>query len=293
MEQFLIGHRTSENDLPITFKRNVSYTFDAATPFYDPHSVVYDIGYINPNDSLFYVVDPANRRPAKLERNTGHYYANFIVEEDWAPGTYEIVWKYQIVPDGSWQELREQFLVVSAISGLTGTSGVDVSLVCTGAQGTPGGPGSTGTYRIPGPTGAQGITGIQGPQGETGLYAETGVFTITLGSGDNALTTNASTNVSLPYSLQFDNWRMLIGNGETGSISVSVQSGSYDEYPLSTNMPGGATGPFISNGWKNTMSTNSWAGTTGAFGDIVRFKINSTDETVTNISLSMFFHKTN
>jgi hypothetical protein len=77
-----------EDDLTITFKKNVSYTFDAATPYYNPFSVLYDIGYINPADSLFYVVDPPNRRPARLDDRLGHYYANFIIERGWAPGTY-------------------------------------------------------------------------------------------------------------------------------------------------------------------------------------------------------------
>jgi hypothetical protein len=125
----------------------------------------------------------------------------------------------------------------------------------------------------------------------SGGGGETGALTVTFDGGGSPLTATPSSNVTLPYSLKFDEWRMFIGNGETGSISLSVKSGNYENYPPSTNMPSGETGPFISNGWKNTENTSTWSGTTGSFGDIVRFGINSVDGSVTNASVSMVFHK--
>ena len=175
--------------------------------------------------------------------------------------------------------------------GITGIVGVTGFKGDTGSQGETGSKGDTGVIGIQGPTGAfggppgetglQGLTGFKGEtgsQGYTGIQGLTGIAGITGTSmgdtgiysvnfySDAYLSTNISQSISLDKPIQINQWRIFAY--ETGAAQVRLDVG---QYPPSFQMDAGATGPYlILDGVRTSTDFSNWAGTTGAYDDLLR-----------------------
>ena len=131
------------------------------------------------------------------------------------------------------------------------------------------------------------LSGVTGPYGIEGGY--TGTYNITVEGGTNVVSTGAKANITMPFNLTFDNWRVLAS--DTGTIYFSLYKGTYADYPPTTKMHGGLTGPHIIAGIKDQeTSIAGWTGLSLSNGDIMRVEVDSA-QTITNATLSMDYHK--
>lgn len=110
MESFIPGYRLQKEDLNVSFyAQGISYPAAIAYP-YSPYHLSYEIGYIHP-DGRILRVGPLDRIPEKV--STGVFRANFIVEEVWATGVYQITWKYNTSATTDTATKLQQFEVLS------------------------------------------------------------------------------------------------------------------------------------------------------------------------------------
>lgn len=111
MESFRQGYRLQTGDLNTHFiAQGVSYPPGMAYA-YSPYSVSYEIAYYHPDEARYLRIGPLNRIPENIR--TGLYRANFIVGEDWTPGTYRITWKYHVSETSDEETIEEEFEIVS------------------------------------------------------------------------------------------------------------------------------------------------------------------------------------
>jgi hypothetical protein len=167
--------------------------------------------------------------------------------------------------------------------GITGPAGGSASgvLGITGPQGVTG-VGFIGTDGVTGPKGTTGVQGVTGGglQGSTGLvgatgasYGQTGMITMLVNGFGYSILTGIQGDMVLPTRCKIDKWTLFAN--PTGSVTSQLQLGNYTNYPPTTIMHAGATGPFINLGIKNNDSTNGWGSPTGAAYDLIRYSINS------------------
>jgi len=172
--------------------------------------------------------------------------------------------------------------ISSGSMGMTGPQGI------TGPQGPTGPQGQTGSQ---GETGVQGETGY-GVIGPAGPIGGTGVINFIVSGNGTPISTGAKGNVTLPFDLQIDSWKLTAG--ETGSILFGLWRSSYADYPpASANaLHNGSTGPYIVDGIKNQdTDLSDWAGTTGAYGDHIAVNVDSVSS-ITLCSMALNFHRT-
>lgn len=132
------------------------------------------------------------------------------------------------------------------------------------------------------------LYGVTGPEGLEGGY--TGVLNITVEGGTNVVSTGTKTNMTMPFDMTLDSWRVLAS--DTGTIYFSLYKGTYDDYPPATKMHGGLTGPHIVAGIKDQETNLSgWTGPSLGSGEILRVDVDGA-QTITNATLSMVYHKT-
>lgn len=140
---------------------------------------------------------------------------------------------------------------------------------------------------LQGATGAQGYTGPQGPQGSTGRdLGTTGAFNVRLSRRPGF-----QLDLTMPFDVQLDGWRMVSTGGTTGLALVDLYAGAYSDYPFTgTAMNSGATGPNVSS-WKNEDNDLSdWNSTTVSYDNIMRVHVSS----ITGIratTLTLKYHK--
>ena len=131
------------------------------------------------------------------------------------------------------------------------------------------------------------LSGVTGPRGIEGGY--TGIYNITVEGGTNVVSTGTKTNLTMPFDLKLDDWRVLAS--DTGTIYFSLYKGTYTDYPPSVEMHAGETGPHIINGIKNKDDDLSdWTYTEFDKGDVLRVDVVGA-QTITNATLSFNYHK--
>ena len=111
MESFTQGYRLRQEDLNFNLFARYNYNQQYLTFPYTPYWLRYDIGFICPETSEFYPVGILNRKPDII--STGTFRPNFIVGDDWTPGTYEIRWSYRDSSSSDIQTQIVQFTIVS------------------------------------------------------------------------------------------------------------------------------------------------------------------------------------
>ena len=115
MESFYPGYRLQEEDLNVFFfAQGIAYP-PALAYGYSPYFISYEIGFINTNNRVLRV-GPLNRVPENV--NTGIYRANFIVEENWATGIYQITWKYKVSANSDMQKIFQQFEILNDVDNI-------------------------------------------------------------------------------------------------------------------------------------------------------------------------------
>jgi hypothetical protein len=150
-----------------------------------------------------------------------------------------------------------------------------------GAQGTQGETGAQGQTGL-------GVTGLIGPTGIQGLDSSTtGMISFVI-SSTFTITTGVKGDIQIPFDLKFNEWRML--GTPTGSIDISLWMDSYDDYPPTVTDAIAVTGPFITEGIKNTGLTTDWTAPTGTFGDIIRINVVSCTG-INSLSLALLYNK--
>lgn len=99
-------------------------------------------------------------------------------------------------------------------------------------------------------------------------------------------------DLSVPYELQLDSWRLLSTGGTTGMMFVNLYADTYANYPFTgTTMHSGATGPNIS-GWKNEdTDITDWTNRTVGADNILRVEVASITG-IHDTTLALRFHKT-
>jgi hypothetical protein len=99
-------------------------------------------------------------------------------------------------------------------------------------------------------------------------------------------------DLTMPYDVQLDSWRLLSTGGTTGMMFVNLYTDTYANYPFTgTTMHSGATGPNIS-GWKNEDNDiTDWSDRTIAMDDILRIEVASITG-IRDSTLALRYHKT-
>lgn len=99
-------------------------------------------------------------------------------------------------------------------------------------------------------------------------------------------------DLTMPYDLKLDGWRLLSTGGTTGMMFVNLYAGTYEDYPFTgTPMHSGATGPNIS-GWKNeSADISDWANRAVGADNILRVEVASITG-IHDTTLALRFHKT-
>lgn len=112
MESFVQGHRLNDDDLVLyLYARYISSRPYETFP-YTPYWIRYNVGFIHPITDNYMLIGPTERIPHHID--TGKVRPNFIIDEDWNPGTYKIRWFYMATDDSSIEFLTVEFEVVSA-----------------------------------------------------------------------------------------------------------------------------------------------------------------------------------
>ncbi|MBD3260092.1 MAG: hypothetical protein GF334_00140 [Candidatus Altiarchaeales archaeon] len=159
---------------------------------------------------------------------------------------------------------------------------VKIGFYPTGQQGETGIRGDTG---VQGETGSIGLTGAQG---EVGGY--TGVINFVVEGGSSAVSSGTKGNLTMPFDLQLNDWRVMAE--ETGTIYFNIYEGTYNDYPPSTKMHAGMTGPHIISGIKNQdLDISDWSSTSLSRGGLLRVEVDGS-QSITNATLSFNFNKT-
>jgi len=119
------------------------------------------------------------------------------------------------------------------------------------------------------------------------LQGYTGVFNVRL-SRRNGL----QVDLTMPYDVTLDGWRLLSTGGTTGAMFVNLYSDTYTNYPFTgTPMHSGATGPNMS-GWKNEDNDISdWADRTVTIDEVLRVEVAGITG-IRDSTLALKFHKT-
>jgi hypothetical protein len=157
----------------------------------------------------------------------------------------------------------------TGINGVTGAFGGPAG--ATGIQGTQGMTGFQGFTGTQGITGLIGNTGMQGTQGFTGFIGYTGAISVFMDGGMGSLFTGIKADVYIPFNINLYRWTLLLG--ETGTMRLQLDKGTYATYPPSTMIHGGLTGPICINAIKAQELTTGWTGINLLAGDIVRTTI--------------------
>jgi len=165
-------------------------------------------------------------------------------------------------------------------TGLAGAAGTSPQ-GATGSQGVTGSNGAQGSQGVTGPSagGATGLQGATGPNGSTGspgangaLPGVTGALQFSFFGGDTSIQVGVRGRAKLPYNAVLGSWEAVLT--ETGTLVTEVLLGNYAGWSTSTVMNSGTTGPFVTDGVRNTSSDlSAWAGTTGAYGDYVQVNV--------------------
>ena len=111
-ESFYTEYRLQDEDLNVTFcAQGIAYPA-GLTYSYNPYSVTYEIDYLDPNND-YEPVPVGYRYRTPLNLKTGTYRANFVVDNRWSPGFYQIVWNYTISKDAPIQTQSEIFEIIN------------------------------------------------------------------------------------------------------------------------------------------------------------------------------------
>jgi len=90
--------------------------------------------------------------------------------------------------------------------------------------------------------------------------------------GDTSIQPGVRSRAKLPYNAVLGSWEAVLA--ETGSITTEVLISRYDDWSESSVMNSGTTGPYVTDGIRDSSSDLSeWAGTTGAYGDYVQINV--------------------
>jgi hypothetical protein len=93
MESFSPTYRLQDKDLNISFyAQGIAYPPDL-TYLYTPYFVSYEISYIDPDKGPI-IVGPRDRQPVLVK--SGTYRANMVIDDSWASGDYQILWKFKV-----------------------------------------------------------------------------------------------------------------------------------------------------------------------------------------------------
>jgi len=112
MESFVQGHRLNDDDLVLyLYARYISSRPDETFP-YTPFWIRYNVGFIHPITNNYMLIGPTERIPRYID--TGKVRPNFIIDENWNPGTYKIRWSYMATDVSSIENLTVEFEIVSA-----------------------------------------------------------------------------------------------------------------------------------------------------------------------------------
>jgi len=146
-----------------------------------------------------------------------------------------------------------------------------------------------------GVTGLQGVTGTQGVKGDTGIdYSVTGIINISYNNGSTPIApfTGLVGEFEMPYKFRVNGWDMWCASGCTGYIRTTVNNQTFANYTnkLGDTSMSGLTGPWLNGHLKNTGVTTSWAGPTGAAGDIVSIWANYVTG-VSNFNVALKYSK--
>jgi hypothetical protein len=111
MESFIQGHRIGQEDLILNmYARHYGAYPDQTFP-YTPFWIRYDVGFVHPITNQFMPIGIHNRLPDIID--TGKIKPNFIVEDTWKVGAYEIRWYYMASDSSPIQMTIVEFSVTS------------------------------------------------------------------------------------------------------------------------------------------------------------------------------------
>jgi hypothetical protein len=111
MESFEQGHRLTQDELSLNIYSRYNHSSPYQTFPCTPYYVAYDIGFIHATTGQFVPIGKTKRSPRHI--STGRFCPNFILGEDWKPGTYEIKWYISATETSQMQMTSIQFSVVS------------------------------------------------------------------------------------------------------------------------------------------------------------------------------------
>lgn len=111
MESFEQGHRIGQEDLVLNLYARAYSAYPYQTFPYTPFWIRYDVGFIHSITNQFMPIGIKNRLPDIID--TGVVGPNFIIGDDWKPGTYEIRWNYMASETSLIQTTIVKFTVIS------------------------------------------------------------------------------------------------------------------------------------------------------------------------------------
>jgi uncharacterized protein YodC (DUF2158 family) len=111
MESFIQGHRVGQNDLVLNLYARYYSAYPYQTFPYTPVWIRYDVGFLHPVTGSFMLIGKKERIPDIIE--TGKIRPNFIIEDDWKPGVYEIRWYYRASEESATQAVTVEFSVTT------------------------------------------------------------------------------------------------------------------------------------------------------------------------------------
>jgi hypothetical protein len=111
MESFIQGHRIGQTDLILNLYARYYNAYPYQTFPYTPYWIRYDIGFVHLLTNQFMPIGIRNRLPDILD--TGKIKPNFIIEDTWKIGTYEIRWYYRALETSATQLTTVEFSVTS------------------------------------------------------------------------------------------------------------------------------------------------------------------------------------
>lgn len=111
MESFIQGHRIGQSDLVL----NLYARYYGSSPYqsfpYTPVWIRYNVGFIHPVTGNFIFIGKKERTPDIIA--TGKIRPNFIIEDNWKPGVYEIRWYYRASEESATQDVTVEFSVTT------------------------------------------------------------------------------------------------------------------------------------------------------------------------------------
>lgn len=111
METFKQGYRLGQGDLLLYLYARYNNAQPYQTFPFTPFWIRYDIGYTDQNTNTFMYIGARDRLPDILD--TGKVRPNFIINDTWKPGVYDIHWHYTATQTSPVQTVIGQFTVVS------------------------------------------------------------------------------------------------------------------------------------------------------------------------------------